>query len=103
MESFQYLIIFFRVNKFFIYNIHIIKLFASTACRSKDGRHRECLPSLHQLRTVFCRYRACFSMEIISMSTVFIPTLLGIKTVGMGNGDREPCSDVTRKTEFSSF
>ena len=29
----------------------------------------------------FGKYRVCFSMKIISMFTVFIPTLVGIKTV----------------------
>ena len=44
--------------------------------------------SLHLLRTVFGRNRACFSMEIISMPTVFIPTLVSIKTEGMEIGNR---------------
>ena len=41
---------------------------------------------LHLLRTIFGRYKACFSMKIISMPTVVLPNIVGIKTVGIKIG-----------------
>ena len=43
------------------------------------AKRSQCLTSLHLIRTVFGRYRACFSWRIISMPTVFIYTLVGIQ------------------------
>ena len=53
------------------------------------AKRPQCLPPLHLLRTGFARYRACFSMKIISMPNVFTvtPTLVGIQTVGIKIGN----------------
>ena len=46
-------------------------------------KRSQCLPSLHHLMIFFGRYRERFSMKIISMPTVFIPTLVSIKIISM--------------------